>query len=157
MPAAANCLKDLKDSLMSRRHIAIVALIVLATAALSALVAYRRALGHRTEVAGMADATGPGDAKCVAIDQAAGHVGESGCVSARVLRVYASRGGNTFLDFCQDYRQCPFTSVIFAADREKFSNLETLMGRQIEIRGKIELYNGRAEIVIHDAGQIHAP
>ncbi|HEV2177286.1 MAG TPA: hypothetical protein VGW33_08805 [Terriglobia bacterium] len=147
---------------MSRRHIAIMVLAIVVTAALSALVAYRRAIGHRAAVSDVADAAGPSatatdDAQCVAIDQAAGHVGENRCISGRVLRVYASRGGNTFLDFCQDYRQCPFTSIIFAADRQKFGNLETLAGRDIEIRGKIELYQGRAEIVIHDAEQIKAP
>ena len=141
---------------MSRRHIAFVALAVCVTAALSALVAYRRALGHRTDAAGSAP-TASGDAPCVGIEQASGHVGENRCVSGRVLRVYASRGGNTFLDFCQDYRQCPFTSIIFAADRQKFGNLETLSGRDIEIRGTIQLYQGRAEIVIRDASQIKAP
>jgi hypothetical protein len=95
------------------------------------------------------------DGPCLSFRQAAAHAGESGCVSGMVLRAYTSRNGNTFLDFCSDYRACPFSSVIFASDRKKFGNLETLTGRIVELRGQITTYNGRAEIIIHDPGQIH--
>jgi hypothetical protein len=80
--------------------------------------------------------------------------GETGCVSGRVLKVFTSRGGNTFLDFCEDYRDCPFTSVIFSSDKHKFGDLESLAGRQIEIRGPITVYQGRPEIIIRDPEQI---
>ncbi len=85
---------------------------------------------------------------------AAPHAGETGCVSGRVVRVSASRGGNTFLDFCEDYRDCPFTSVIFSSDKNKFGDLASLAGRQIEIRGPITVYQGRPEIIIRDPEQI---
>jgi hypothetical protein len=75
-------------------------------------------------------------------------------VAGQVVRVYTSRGGNTFLDFCQDFRDCPFTSVIFAADKDKFGDLESLRGKSVELRGAITLYAGRAEIIIHDPQQI---
>jgi hypothetical protein len=71
-----------------------------------------------------------------------------------VLRTYTSRVGNTFLDFCQDFRGCPFTSVIFASDKDKFGDLVTLEGKNVEIRGGIIAYQGRAEIIIHDPQQI---
>jgi hypothetical protein len=71
-----------------------------------------------------------------------------------VLRAYTSRAGNTFLDFCPDYRTCPFTSVIFDSDRSKFGDLGALAGRQVEIRGAVVAYEGRAEIVIRDPEQI---
>jgi len=63
-------------------------------------------------------------------------------------------GGNTFLDFCEDYRDCPFTSVIFSSDKNKFGDLASLAGRQIEIRGPITVYQGKPEIIIRDPGQI---
>ena len=75
-------------------------------------------------------------------------------MSGRVLKVFTSRSGTTFLDFCADYRNCPFTSVIFGSDRQKFGNLEALTGRQIEVRGRIKPYHGQPEIVISDPGQI---
>lgn len=85
---------------------------------------------------------------------AASQTGKMACVSARVLRVFTSKAGNTFLDYCTDYRKCPFTSVIFESDRSKFGNLETLRGRRVEIRGLVTDYQGRAEIIIRNPGQI---
>jgi hypothetical protein len=91
---------------------------------------------------------------CVDIRDAEPLVGKRGCVSALVQRVYTARSGNTFLDFCQDYRTCPFTSVIFAADKNKFGDLETLQGKRVEVRGNVVDYRGHAEIVIHDPQQV---
>ena len=91
---------------------------------------------------------------CVDIADAASRVGKPGCVKGRVLRVFTSRAENTFLDFCPDYRSCPFTSVIFSDDRSKFGDLSSLRGRQIELRGEVTSYQGRAEIIIHDPEQI---
>ncbi len=88
--------------------------------------------------------------------EAGSHIGEEACVSGQILRVFVSRASNTFLDFCVDYRNCPFTSVIFSSDRGKFGDLQTLRGRQVEIRGPVTLYDGRAEIVIRDPDQIRA-
>jgi DNA/RNA endonuclease YhcR with UshA esterase domain len=83
-------------------------------------------------------------------------VGKGACVSGLVVRVYSARTGNTFLDFCQDYRTCPFTSVVFAADKNKFGDLELLQGRRVEIRGDVTNYQGRAEIIIHDPQQVRS-
>jgi hypothetical protein len=93
-------------------------------------------------------------AGCVDFHDAAPHAGETGCVSGRVVRVFASRGGNTFLDFCEDFRDCPFTSVIFSSDKSKFGDLASLAGRQVEIRGPITVYQGKPEIIIRDPEQI---
>lgn len=94
------------------------------------------------------------DGTCVDFRQAASHAGERGCVSGYVLRAYTSKSGNTFLDFCPDYRNCPFSTVIFASDHQKFGNLETLEGRGVEIRGFITTYQGHAEMIVHDPDQI---
>ncbi len=93
---------------------------------------------------------------CQDIHNAGPLVGKSGCVTGLVLRVYSARTGNTFLDFCQDYRTCPFSSVIFAADKNKFGDLESLEGKRVEIRGEIVAYQGRAEVVIHDPQQVRS-
>ncbi len=91
---------------------------------------------------------------CVDIREAGAPVGRTGCVAGKVVRVFMSRGGNTFLDFCPDFRGCPFTSVIFASDKNKFGDLETLHGRRVEIRGAVTLYQNRAEVIIRDPQQI---
>ena len=94
---------------------------------------------------------------CVDFRQAASRVGQTGCVTGQVLRAYTSQAGNTFLDFCQDYRSCPFTSVIFSSDRSRFGDLASIEGRIVEIRGNIKIYEGRVEIVIRDPEQIRVP
>jgi hypothetical protein len=93
---------------------------------------------------------------CVDIRNAEPLVGTSGCVSGTILRVYSAQTGNTFLDFCQDYHSCPFSSVIFSTDKNKFGNLGSLQGRRVEIRGNIVTYQGRAEIILHDPQQVRS-
>lgn len=140
---------------MAPRQIILIAALVLVACTLSALIAYRLALRHvASRPAGppaQAGSTG-----CVDFHDAGSHIGEEACVSGRVLRVFVSRASNTFLDFCSDYRECPFTSVVFSSDRDRFGDLQTLRGRQVEIRGPVTLYNGHAEIVVHNPDQIRS-
>jgi len=91
---------------------------------------------------------------CVDFRSAASLIGQRGCVSGVVQRVYIARTGNTFMDFCADYRNCPFTSVVFASDSTRFGDLQSLQGRRVEIRGDIVDYQGHAEIVIRDPQQV---
>jgi hypothetical protein len=136
---------------VTRKQILLVVVIVIVASTLSALVAYRRALRKMPQVPTTALTEEPG---CVNFQDVAPHVGESGCVTGRVLRVYTSRAGHTFLDFCSDYHHCPFASVVFSSDRNKFGKLSALEGRVVEIRGAITVYEGRAEIIIRDPDQI---
>jgi len=140
---------------MTRRQTLMIVVLVFAASTLSALTAYRLALRRATR-SGASPAVQAGDEGCIDFHDSGSHIGEEACVSGRVLRVFVSRASNTFLDFCADYRDCPFTSVIFSSDREKFGDVQTLKGRQVEIRGSVTLYNGRAEIVIHSPDQIRA-
>ena len=119
------------------------------------LVGYRYGRRRMSPRFGSGAPMGAGTVGCVDFQDAGAHTGESGCVSGRVLRVFTSRASNTFLDFCVDYRTCPFTSVIFASDRSKFGDLQFLGGRQVEIHGFITVHEGKAEIIIHDPEQIH--
>jgi hypothetical protein len=135
---------------MSRKQIILVVVIVIAASSLSALVAYRSARRQSLSLS----AAGVGKTTCVDFRDADSRAGETGCVAGQVVRVFTSHGGNTFLDFCADYRSCPFTSVVFSSDRRKFGDLSALAGRRIEIHGPITTYNGRAEIIIREPQQI---
>jgi len=140
---------------MTRKQVIVVVLIVLAASAFSAIVGYRGGLRHSAARRPSVVALPGGEAEgCAPVADVASLLGKSGCVTGRVLRIYTSRAGNTFLDFCPDYRTCPFTSVIFDSDRSKFGDLGALAGRQVEIRGAVVAYEGRAEIIIHDPKQI---
>ena len=93
---------------------------------------------------------------CTDIRNASTLEGKSGCITGLVLRVYTASSGNSFLDFCQDYRACPFTSVIFAADKAKFGDVGSLQGRRVEIQGDVVAYQGRAEIILHHPQQVRS-
>ena len=133
-----------------RRKRILLAVIVLVVFCLGLLVGRRTG---RFPVALHSDSTG-NRAGCVDFHDAKAHAGENACISGRVLRVFTSRSGNTFLDFCQDYHGCPFGSVIFSSDKTKFGDLQSLNGRQIEIRGPISVYQGKPEIILRDPEQI---
>ncbi|MGH9358633.1 MAG: hypothetical protein ACRD1O_05610 [Terriglobia bacterium] len=135
---------------MRRRNKIIAVAIAVAACSLISIREYDRGRTVRQE----AVASGGASIPCIDFRQAKSHAGETGCVSGYVLRAYTSRSGNTFLDFCADYRNCPFSSVIFASDRKNFGNLETLAGREVQIRGLITAYQGRAEIVVRNPWQL---
>jgi endonuclease YncB( thermonuclease family) len=86
--------------------------------------------------------------------EAPNHVGEFGCVSGRIDHVYTSQKGTVFLNFCPDYKTCPFGAVIFNSDVYKFPNPKQYEGQTVEITGLISSYQGRPEIILKDPSQI---
>jgi hypothetical protein len=91
---------------------------------------------------------------CLPIREASQHVGETKCVTGKVLRVKAGARGVHFVDFCEDQMTCPFTIVVFASDLKDVGDVRRLAGQMIEIRGPVKLYNGRAEIVLSRVSQL---
>lgn len=90
---------------------------------------------------------------CLAPEQAQAHVGERTCVEGVVTgAVFAQRstGQPTFLDLGPQ-----FTVVIWSEDRPKFNPPpERLRGRRVRVVGRIELYRGKAQIVVHEPEQL---
>lgn len=93
-------------------------------------------------------------AACSSFMDARKVVGQKSCIRGQVLRVENSADGESYLDFCDDPRKCPFTVVVFTEDRRHVGSLEPLVGRIIEIRGKVRDYDGQAEIVLQDSQQL---
>jgi hypothetical protein len=91
---------------------------------------------------------------CIPIHQASQHVGEVQCVTGKVTRVKVAPKGVHLLDFCQDQMACPFSVVVFPHDLKDVGDVRSLAGRVIEIRGKVKLYDGHAEIVLNRVSQI---
>jgi len=91
---------------------------------------------------------------CIPIHQAGQHVGETKCVTGKVLKVKLGARGVHFLDFCEDQMACPFTVVIFPSGLKDVGDVRRLAGRVIEIHGDVKLYDGRAEIILNRIGQI---
>jgi hypothetical protein len=91
---------------------------------------------------------------CLPIQQAGQHVGETKCVTGKVLKVKAGSKGVHFLDFCEDQMACPFTVVVFSHDLKDVGDVRRLAGHMIEIRGAVKSYDGRAEIILTRVSQI---
>lgn len=91
---------------------------------------------------------------CIPIREASQHVGETRCVSGKVVHVKLGVKGVHFIDFCEDRAACPFTVVVFASDLKDVGDVRRLEGRTIEIHGAVKLYDGRAEIILNRIGQI---
>jgi len=91
---------------------------------------------------------------CVSFVEASKHVGTSACVSGTVQHVEDGRKGTKILNFCKEPKACPFTVVVFPADLKKMGDVAQLEGRQIEIKGTIQDYDGRAEIVLRRSQQL---
>lgn len=96
----------------------------------------------------------PPTSQCIDFKNAGNYVGEYKCITGRVDNVFTSAKGNTFLNFCPDYRTCPFFSVIFSSDSYKFPNPKQYQGKTVEISGLIKTYQGRTEIILNDSSQI---
>ena len=92
--------------------------------------------------------------ECVSFAEASKHVGTAQCVSGTVLRVEEGNNGVTFLTFCKEAQACPFTVVVFPGDRKKVGDIRQLEGQQIEIKGTVQDYDGRSEIVLRQTRQL---
>jgi hypothetical protein len=91
---------------------------------------------------------------CLPIGDAKQHVGETKCVTGKVLRVKVGTRGVHFVDFCEDQMACPFTVVVFPSDLKDVGDVRRLAGHVIEIHGPVKLYDGRAEIILNRVGQL---
>lgn len=97
----------------------------------------------------------PGLADCIPFQTASKHIGATKCVTGKVLKVTRSSRGSTFLNFCEDYRTCPFQVVVFRGDLKNVGDVRQLEGRVIEIQGGIQMYDGHSEIILRRPGQLH--
>lgn len=98
------------------------------------------------------------DGGSISAAEAASHVGESARVCGRVAGAkYATetRGQPTFLNLDRAYPNHVFTALIWGNKRAAFPYApESLRGQRICVKGKIELYKGRAEIIVVSPSQI---
>jgi len=90
----------------------------------------------------------------VPFSEARRHLGKTQCVAGTVVHVKEGDSGVTFLDFCENYETCPFVVVVFQGDLRKVGDVRRLAGRAIEIKGTVEEYDGRAEIILRHPQQL---
>ena len=85
--------------------------------------------------------------------EAKDHIGENAIVRGKVVKTYTAKSGVSFLDFCSNYKTCPFTAVIFASDLDKFGDLKQFE-REVRLTGLIKTYGGKAEIILNEREQV---
>jgi hypothetical protein len=93
-------------------------------------------------------------AECYAYAKAGDHLGEVACIKGMVVKVAVSPGGLHFLNFCADYKKCPFTVVVFPRDLRDVGDVRALEGKEVEVNGKIRSYRGQFEIILRDISQL---
>ena len=97
--------------------------------------------------------------KTVAINDAAKYDGQTVTICSKVFGTkYLSNSGRqpTFLNLGANYPNSPLTVVIWGDDREKFKGTpETIFAdKNICVKGLIQLYRGKEEIVVSNPNQI---
>lgn len=98
--------------------------------------------------------TATAEAECHNFRRAPQKLGEVACIRGTVVRINSSVKGTTFLNFCENYRNCPFAVVVFARDLKGIGDVRVLEGKEIEIEGKVTAYNGQAEIILNEPNQL---
>ena len=92
---------------------------------------------------------------CLPINDAPKKLGSTVCITGKVLSVKRSDSGAAwFLNFCEDYKKCPFSAVVFTKDLRDVGDVRLLAGKVIEVNGKVLEYSGVPEIIIRDARQL---
>ena len=90
--------------------------------------------------------------------EASRHIGERAVVCGVVAGSYYGRrirGSPTFLNLDAPYPHQPFTVLIWGRDRHRFGAPERkLRGRRICVRGRIDSYRGKPQIVLRTPSQL---
>ncbi len=92
--------------------------------------------------------------ECVSYLSAGDRLGEIACIKGKVVKIGVGRTGIHFLNFCEDYKTCPFTVVVFPRDLRDVGDVRALEGKEIEITGKVKSYHGQFEIILKDRSQL---
>jgi len=93
-------------------------------------------------------------ADCLSVDQAANKIGANGCVTGKVIKVGEGQTGNLYLNYCDDYRGCPFTVFVPRRSLRDVGDVRQLEGKVVEVHGRIQQYEGRTEIVLKHSRQL---
>ncbi|HUA37636.1 MAG TPA: hypothetical protein VMA35_04460 [Candidatus Sulfopaludibacter sp.] len=59
-----------------------------------------------------------------------------------------------FLNLDQPFPDSPFSVVVFPSATNKFGNLKSLDGKNIELQGKVKNYHDKPEIVLDSTNQL---
>jgi micrococcal nuclease len=94
--------------------------------------------------------------KVIGACQAGNYYGKEVIVEGKVAATFRSKTNTVFLNFEKPYPNQCFSAVIFSSDQFKFvENPEKYYDQKnLRIRGKIQKYQGKPEIILKDPSQI---
>jgi DNA/RNA endonuclease YhcR with UshA esterase domain len=97
---------------------------------------------------------GPAIAATVEPADAGKHVGETVTVDGVVVAVHTAPNGMILLDLGGTYPDNKFVAVIFPKNTPAFDSIAGYVGNEVAISGSVQLYQGKPEITLTNAGQI---
>jgi hypothetical protein len=96
--------------------------------------------------------------QCHPVSEAASFTGKNTCITAHVYDITQLRDGTRFLDACSPETSddgCRFTIASLPEDTRDVGDLNTLRGKDIELRGTIHSVNDRSLMYLSNARQLH--
>ena len=87
--------------------------------------------------------------------EATNYMGVQVVVTDRVVQV-VMRPTVVLLNLNKRYPESPLTCAIRGSDTNKFPDIESFVGKSVEVRGRIIDYQGRPEIILTSTNQIRA-
>ena len=95
----------------------------------------------------------PAELKRVGVAEASAHYQETCVVTGKVAQVTIHEKV-VYLNLEKPFPDSPFTGVIFSRHTNQFGNLSGLQGKQVEVKGKVEEYRRKPQIVIQATNQL---
>jgi hypothetical protein len=95
---------------------------------------------------------------CYSPADAVAHPNKDVCVKAHVYDIVELTDGTRFLDVCSPEtpdEECRFTILSAGEDRKTVGDLDQYREQDIQIRGIVRPFGGRAEILLSNARQFH--
>lgn len=92
-------------------------------------------------------------AKVISASQAEKYLQQSVTVTGMVAQV-TMRDKLVFLNLDKRFPNTPLSCVIFSRSTNQFGDLKALEGKQVEIKGKVETYNQKPQIVLSSTNQL---
>lgn len=98
------------------------------------------------------------DVPTVSPAEAVNHIGQEVVVQGQVSQIGSSERSHTlFVNFGGRYPNHVFTAVIFSKNLQSFPEARSWEGKVIKVRGKVQVYRGKPEIVLERAEQVTVP
>jgi DNA/RNA endonuclease YhcR with UshA esterase domain len=91
--------------------------------------------------------------KKVGAAEAEKHISETLVVTGKVAQV-TIREKLVYLNLDKPFPNSPFTAVIFARATNQFGDLSQLKGKDVELKGKIEEYKDKPQIILNSTNQL---